>query len=42
MICKYGKMFARDGVFVIFFGNAYFWFINISKPPLASVYGILY
>ena len=41
MICKYGEMFARDGIFVMFPGNAYFWFISVSKLPLAGVYGIL-
>ena len=41
MICKYGEMFTRDGIYVMFSGNAYFWFITISKPLLAGVYGIL-
>ena len=36
MICKYAEMFAEDGIFVMFRGNAYFWFISVSKP-----YGIL-
>ena len=34
-------MFAGDGIFVMFPGNAYFWFINVSRLPLASVYGVL-
>ena len=34
-------MFANDGIFVMFSGNAHFWFINISRPLLAGVYGIL-
>ena len=41
MICKYGEMFARDGIFVMFPGNGYFWFISVSKPSLVGVYGIL-
>ena len=31
-------MFASDGIFVMFPGNAYFWFINVSRPPLTGVY----
>ena len=41
MICKYGEMFAGDGIFLMFLKNAYFWFISVSKLSLASVYGIL-
>ena len=41
IICKYGEMFAGDGIFVMFPENAYFWFISVSRPPLAGVYGIL-
>ena len=35
-------MFAGDGIFVMFLGNAYLWFMSVSRPPLAGVYGILY
>ena len=28
-------MFAEDDIFVMFLGNAYFWFISVSRPPLA-------
>ena len=41
MICKYDEMFIGDGILVMFPGNAYFWFISVSKLPLAGVYGIL-
>ena len=41
MICKYGEMFAREGILVMFPKNAYFLFISINSPPLARVYGIL-
>ena len=41
MICRKDEMFAGDGIFVIFPGNVYFWFINISKPPLPGVYGTI-
>ena len=34
-------MFAGDGIFVMFLGNAYFLFINVSRPPLVGVYGVL-
>ena len=34
-------MLAGNGIFVILPGNAYFWFINVSKPSLVGVYGIL-
>ena len=34
-------MFVGDGIFVMFPGNAYFWFINVSRPSLAGVYGVL-
>ena len=34
-------MFASDGIFVMFPRNAYFWFINVSRPTLAGVYGVL-
>ena len=34
-------MFAGDGILVMFPQNAYFWFINVSRPPLAGVYGVL-
>ena len=34
-------MFVGDGIFVMFPGNAYFLFISVSRPSLASVYGIL-
>ena len=35
-------MFAGDGIFVMFPRNVYFWFINVSRPPLASVYGVIW
>ena len=41
IICRYGDMFAGDGIFVMCPGNAYFWFMSVSRPPLAGVYGIL-
>ena len=41
IICKYGEMFAGEVIFVMFPRNAYFWFISVSRPPLAGVYEIL-
>ena len=40
MIYSCGKMFAKDGIFVMFSRNVYLLFINVNKPPLTSVYGI--
>ena len=34
-------MFVGDGILVMFLGNAYFWFINVNRPPLVDVYGVL-
>ena len=34
-------MFAGDGIFVMFLGNAYIWFINVSRPPLGGEYGVI-
>ena len=34
-------MFVGDGIFVMFPRNAYFLFINVSRPRLAGEYGIL-
>ena len=34
-------MFDGDGIFVMFPRNAYFCFINVSRSPLAGVYGVL-
>ena len=41
IVCRYGDMIAGDGIFVMFPGNAYLWFMSVSRPPLAGVYGIL-
>ena len=34
-------MFVGDGIFLTFPRNTYFWFINVIRPPLVGVYGIL-
>ena len=41
MICKYGDILDGVGILVIFPGKAYLLCINVSKPPLLGVYGIL-
>ena len=41
IVCRYGDMFAGDGIFVMFPINAYLWFMSVSRSPLAGVYGIL-
>ena len=41
MICKYGEMFAGDGILLMFPGKVYFWLMSVSRPPLAGVYGII-
>ena len=33
-------MFAGDAIFVLFLGNAYFWFINVSRPRFSSCWCI--
>jgi hypothetical protein len=39
IIWRYGEMFVVVGILVIFPGNAYCWWISISRPPLGFVYG---
>ena len=34
-------MFTGDGIFVMFPGNVYFWFISVSRPALAGVWNSL-
>ncbi len=35
--CRYGEMFAGVGILVTFPGNAYLWWISVSRPPLPGV-----
>jgi hypothetical protein len=32
MICRYGEMFVVVGILLMFPGNAYCWYIRISRP----------
>ena len=37
MICRYGEIFVGVGILVTFPGNAYFAWINVSRPPRPGV-----
>jgi hypothetical protein len=37
IICRYGEILVVVGILIIFLGNAYYWCIRISRPPLGLV-----
>ena len=41
IICRWGDMLAREGIFVMFLWNAYFLCTSVSRPPLIGMYGNL-